>query len=362
MDGNVSQYQEVLKSVKHPQSGEVFDLSGRLNNVYLDGGNLVVEYDREGISPQQKWTIQEAILDSLKDLIKADKVVIKTKSKNSSDVANSRPAGPANLQVGHGQAAPKKRIPNVKKVIAVSSCKGGVGKSTVTVNLALALRKLGHTVGILDADIYGPSIPMLLGKREAQPSATEAKKIIPLENHSLKFMSFGFFIPEGDPVIWRGPMLNGVLNQFLFDVDWGELDFLLIDMPPGTGDVQLSLVQNTEVDGAIVVSTPQDVAVLDSKKGLNMFKKMNVPVLGMVENMSYFAPSDSDKKYHIFGEGGVLKACEELEIPFLGGIPIEMEMREGSDTGNPYMLNSEHENLTGWKAYMDLSQKLDKIL
>ena len=188
------------------------------------------------------------------------------------------------------------------------------------------------------------------------------KKIIPVESCGIKFMSFGFFIEEGEPVIWRGPMLGGVLNQFLFDVEWGELDYLIIDLPPGTGDMQLSMIQSLEVDGVAVVSTPQDVALLDAKKGLEMFNKMDTPVLGMIENMSYFVADESDKKYYIFGQGGVKKACEEIKTNFLGEIPLEVELRESSDKGTPYMDNPNYEGRSVWKGYMDLAKKIDDVL
>ena len=231
-------------------------------------------------------------------------------------------------------------------------------------NLALALKIQGKKVGLLDGDIYGPSVPILLGQRNIHPKAAskEGKKIEPINIHELKFISFGSFIPESDPVIWRGPMLGGVLNQFLFDVDWGELDYLVIDLPPGTGDIQLSLIQNVKIDGTVVVSTPQQVALLDTKKGLNMFKRMNIPVLGMIENMSYFVPEDDqNKKYFIFGKGGVEKVAHELDVPFLGGIPLATSIRETSDLGNPYMNHKEFDKDFVWKSYMEISQKLDKI-
>ena len=197
--------------------------------------------------------------------------------------------------------------------------KGEWEKSTVAVNLALALTHLGRKVGVLDADIYGPSLPTLLNQSSAQPKSTEDKKIQPIEVYGLEFISFGLFIPESDPVIWRGPMLGGVLNQFLFDVKWSQLDYLILDLPPGTGDVQLSLVQNVEIDGAVIVSTPQKVALLDTKKGLNMFKKVNIPILGMIENMSYFVPEDDrKKKIFYFRQRWSKKVCCRVGGSFFG--------------------------------------------
>ncbi len=232
----------------------------------------------------------------------------------------------------------------------------------MTVNLGLTLRNLGFKVGFLDADIYGPSLPMLLNHRQSKPSANDQKKILPLDAFQTKFISFGLFINESDPVIWRGPMLGGVLNQFLFDVDWGDLDYLIIDLPPGTGDMQLSMIQATDIDGVIVVSTPQDVALLDSKKGLKMFHQVKVPVIGMIENMSYFSPEDipGNKKYYIFGEGVVKKSSEELNTKFLGEIPLEISVREGSDTGAPYMNNPANEGRPVYNGYLAIAQNINE--
>jgi ATP-binding protein involved in chromosome partitioning len=219
---------------------------------------------------------------------------------------------------------------------------------------------MGKKVGIIDADIYGPSIPMLLGKREQKPVASADKKIIPVESNGLKFLSFGLFIDEKDPVIWRGPMLGGVLNQFLFDADWTGIDYLLIDLPPGTGDIQLSMVQNCHVDGAIIISTPQDVALLDATKGLEMFRKLNLPIVGMVENMSSFVCSNCQHEHHIFGDGGVEKASKKLGVNFLGSIPLELELRTSADEGMPYMLNPSYEGRSVSRAFNSVSQKVDQ--
>jgi ATP-binding protein involved in chromosome partitioning len=230
-----------------------------------------------------------------------------------------------------------KLLPNVKHTIAVASGKGGVGKSTVSVNLALALSKLGYKVGLLDADIYGPSIPLMMGI-ESKPQIYQhegTNKMVPLENFGLKLMSIGFLIDEDNPVIWRGPMASGALKQFMSDVEWGELDYLIYDLPPGTGDIQLTLVQTIPLSGAIIVTTPQKVSLIDAKKGLRMFEKVNVPVFGIVENMSYFIAPDTGNRYDIFGSGGGQNLAEQLNTVFLGGIPIDPRIREGGDTGNP---------------------------
>ena len=228
-------------------------------------------------------------------------------------------------------------LPNVRNTIAVASGKGGVGKSTVAVNLAVALAKEGAKVGLLDADIYGPSIPLMLGINE-RPGMIETPtgtKMLPLENFGIKIMSIGFLVDNDAPVIWRGPMASGAVKQFMSDVEWGDLDYLLFDMPPGTGDIQLTLCQTIPLTGAIIVTTPQEVSLADARKALYMFNKVNVPVLGVVENMSYFIAPDTGTKYDIFGTGGGEKLSRETGTEFLGGIPIDPRIRIGGDSGTP---------------------------
>jgi ATP-binding protein involved in chromosome partitioning len=350
--------QEILNTIINPNTGKTLLEEARIVEIKADQNELVFKYKRDGISVEQKQQLADQVRSLVASFYKAEQVSILT----TSEIADTPKS--AQLAVGHGPGpAPKKRVPNVKKVLAVSSCKGGVGKSTVAVNLAFALKNLGKKVGILDADIYGPSVPMLLNQRGAKPIANMDKKILPINAYGIPFMSFGLFVDEKEPVIWRGPMLGGVLNQFLFDVEWGELDYLILDLPPGTGDMQLSMVQATDVDGAIVISTPQDVALLDSMKGLKMFHQVKVPVLGMVENMSYFVPEDdTSKKYFIFGQGGVKKAAAELETTLLAEIPMEIALREGSDTGHPYMNDTKFEGRPVWNAYMELAKNLDRSL
>ena len=227
-------------------------------------------------------------------------------------------------------------IPGVKNVVAVSSGKGGVGKSTVAVNLACALRQTGARVGILDADVYGPNVPMMLGV-SGQPAVVD-KKIVPFERHGLQVMSMALLVADDQPVIWRGPMLHSAVRQFLFDVAWHDLDYLVVDLPPGTGDAQLSLSQQAHLMGAVIVTTPQDVSVLDVKKAIRMFQTVNVPVLGVVENMSWFTPPGSSERYHLFGQGGGQKIEREFGVPLLGQVPIEMAVREGGDSGKPITL------------------------
>ncbi|PYM60252.1 MAG: ATP-binding protein [Candidatus Rokuibacteriota bacterium] len=224
-------------------------------------------------------------------------------------------------------------IPEVKHTVAVSSGKGGVGKSTVAVNLALALKQRGHEVGLVDVDIYGPDVPLMMGAR-GRPGMFE-NRIIPVEAHGIKIMSIGLLVAEREALVWRGPMIHSAVQQFLRDVLWGPLDYLVFDMPPGTGDAQLSLSQVIPLGGVVMVTTPQDVALLDVRKALAMFRKLNVPILGIVENMSYFVAPDTGARYAIFGEGGGEKVAGEFDVPLLARIPLEMDTRKGGDEGVP---------------------------
>ena len=227
-------------------------------------------------------------------------------------------------------------IPGVKHVIAVSSGKGGVGKSTVTVNLSAALALTGARVGLMDADIYGPNIPTMMGVTQAPEK--DQNKILPAEGHGVKVMSMGFFVPEETPVVWRGPMVHSAIQQFFRDVVWGELDYLLIDLPPGTGDVQLTLAQLVPLTGAITVTTPQEIALQDVRKGIVMFQKVNVPILGVIENMSFYICGHCGERSEIFSYGGGEKAAEKFGVPFLGRIPLDPEIRRGGDEGNPIVV------------------------
>ncbi|MDP2124371.1 MAG: iron-sulfur cluster carrier protein ApbC [Parvibaculum sp.] len=226
------------------------------------------------------------------------------------------------------------RIPGVTAIIAVASGKGGVGKSTVAINLALALSKLGRRVGLLDADIYGPSIPRMMGIK-GKPETRDGKKLLPMENYGIKTMSIGYLVDEDTPMIWRGPMVQSALTQMMMDVEWGELDVLVVDMPPGTGDAQLTMAQRVPLTGAVVVSTPQEIALIDARKGYAMFEKTHVPVFGIVENMAYFISPGSGEKSYIFGEGGARRMAEKLGCDFLGEVPLHMTIRETSDSGRP---------------------------
>ncbi len=234
---------------------------------------------------------------------------------------------------------PKLPIPGVRNLIAVGSGKGGVGKTTVSVNLALALSKLGHKTGLLDADVYGPNVPLMMGIREAPRAAGD--RIKPLEQHGIQLMSMGFLNPGDKPLIWRGPMLNSVIQQFLRGVDWADLEYLVIDLPPGTGDVQLTLIQTAPVTGAIIVTTPSEVSLEDARKAVLMFQQVRVNVIGIVENMSYMIVSGTSQKIDVFGEGGGKRTAQAMDVPFLGELPLDPQIRIGGDTGKPIMLSDD---------------------
>ncbi len=251
-------------------------------------------------------------------------------------------------------------LPGVKNTIAVASGKGGVGKSTIAVNLAVALAQNGAKVGIIDADIYGPSIPLMLGinKKPQIFQTRDTRKMIPLVNFGIKIISIGFLIDDNSPVIWRGPMASGAVKQFMTDVDWEELDYLVFDMPPGTGDIQLTLVQTIPLTGAVIVTTPQEVSLIDARKAVKMFGRVNVPVLGIVENMSYFIAPDTGKKYDIFGSGGGSALAEEAEVPFLGGIPIDPRIRIGGDKGVPIVFDMPGSEQA--ESILEIARKLEE--
>ncbi len=246
-------------------------------------------------------------------------------------------------------------VPGIAHVVAVASGKGGVGKSTVAANLALALTALGHRVGLMDADVYGPSIPLMLGLHD-RPQSTEDKRIIPLEKFGLKVISLGLFIDDRTPVIWRGPMINKLLTQFLREVQWGELDYLVLDLPPGTGDAQLTITQQVPLTGGVIVTTPQDVALEDVKRGVTMFQQVNAPVLGVIENMSYHICTGCGHRAELFGHGGGEAMARQFSIPFLGEIPLVREIREAGDTGVPLVVaQPEHPQS---QAFRTIAQRL----
>ena len=244
--------------------------------------------------------------------------------------ARARMTADVRVRGGFGRQA----IPGIRNIVAVGAGKGGVGKSTTAVNLALALTQKGARVGLMDADVYGPNIPQMLGI-EAPPEVSEDKKMVPPEAYGIKVISMGMLVPPDQPVIWRGPMLHGAVQQFMREVQWGELDYLIVDLPPGTGDVSLTMSQSVPVAGAVVVTTPQGVSISDVRKAVAMFRQLNIPVLGVVENMSFFVCGHCNERTDIFGNGGGQRMAEDLKIPFLGGVPIDTRVRSGGDEGNP---------------------------
>lgn len=267
-------------------------------------------------------------------------------------------------QAGHGQVAERQAIPGVKQVIAVSSGKGGVGKSTVAVNLACAFARQGLRVGLLDADIYGPNAPTMLGVADRTPEVSgsgDNQSMQPIETCGVAMVSMGLLIEENQPVIWRGPMLNGIIRQFLYQVNWGERDVLVVDLPPGTGDAQLSLAQAVPMAGVVIVTTPQQVALQDARRGLAMFRQMGIPVLGVVENMSAFIPPDQpDKRYALFGTGGGQTLAEAFEVPLLAEIPMEMPVQSGGDQGRP-ITQAQPDSISA-RQFIELADRLSPVV
>src|SRR3954469_20908506 len=318
---------DALKGVKFPGLSRDIVSFGFVHDVSVEGGSVsfTVRFQTEN---------QNAAAQISRDAEAAVKKVPGVENvRMTVDVGSRQAAGP------QGGPAPEQILSGVKYKIAVASGKGGVGKSTVSTNLALALRALGYTVGMLDADIYGPSQQMMLGIH-GRPQIDESdEKILPMENHGVKTMSLGLITDPDTPVIWRGPMVMKALDQFLSDVKWGQLDFMIIDLPPGTGDAQLTLTQKVPLSGAVVVTTPQDVALIDARKGLAMFLKVNVPLLGIVENMSYFICNHCGEREEIFGHGGGKKTAEMLGVPFLGEVPIDPRVVVGGDNGMPIVVS-----------------------
>ena len=328
---------EALRSVKDPDGGKDVVALGLVQELRVGPDEVSFTLAFAGQSPQSKVALHSGASRAVSGLPGVGKVSVKMGSGG----AAARPAPHAHGH-GHGpgpeaaQGRSAEFIPEVKHTIAVSSGKGGVGKSTVAVNLALALRQGGAVAGLVDVDVYGPDVPLMMGTR-GRPGMFD-NKIIPVEAHGVKVMSIGLLVDEREALVWRGPMIHSAVQQFLRDVAWGPLDYLVFDMPPGTGDAQLSLSQVIPLTGVVMVTTPQDVALLDVRKGLAMFRKLNVPILGIVENMSYFVAPDTGTRYPIFGEGGGAKVAEEFGVPLLGQIPLEMETRRGGDTGMPVMV------------------------
>lgn len=324
---------EALKTITAPGEGENMVDSGAVTNVVTFGDEVIVDVTIKNPSLQAKKKTEVEILQTIhKEVYEKAKIKVNVKVE-----APSKPV------VNEIKGKP---IPGIQNIVAVASGKGGVGKSTVTANLAVTLAKMGFKVGVLDADIYGPSIPIMFDVANERPLSVNVdgkSKMKPIENYGVKVLSIGFFTKPDQAVIWRGPMASKALNQMIFDAAWGELDFLLLDLPPGTGDIHLSLMQAMPITGSVVVSTPQNVALADAKKGVAMFQQdtINVPVLGIIENMAYFTPAElPENKYYIFGQEGAKNLAEDLEVPFLGEVPLVQSIREAGDIGRPAALQT----------------------
>ncbi len=342
-----------LQNVRDPQSGLNLVESRMIKDVKVADSTVTFSV----LFKDEKFPFKDAVLKSAETAVKAvagvESVQVSSGVNDPLKVLQSAP--PQGPQSAAGPPpAPQKVLPNAKHTIAVASGKGGVGKTTVSVNLAVSLAKSGAKVGLLDADIYGPNIPIMMGLD--QKLTTRNNRIAPLRRHDVDMVSVGF-ISQGDAaIIWRGPLVGRMIQQFLSDVDWGELDYLIIDMPPGTGDAQLTLTQTMALTGAVIVSTPQAVALADAKKGINMFKKVEVPVLGVIENMSYFVAPDTGNHYDIFGQGGGKKMAGKMSIPFLGEIPLEQATREGGDSGTPIVISNPDSPVS--QAFQKITQTL----
>jgi len=320
---------DALHSIRDPDQGQDIVTLGLVKDLRIQDTEVSFTLAFAGQAPATKAALHSSASKAVSLLPGVGRVNVKMGS------AAARPQAPGGHAHAPGAHAPQaaELIPEVKHTIAVSSGKGGVGKSTVAVNLALALRQSGAQVGLVDVDVYGPDVPLMMGAK-GRPGMFD-NKIIPVEAHGIKIMSIGLLVAEREALVWRGPMIHSAVQQFLRDVNWGPLDYLVFDMPPGTGDAQLSLSQVVPLSGVVMVTTPQDVALLVVRKALGMFRKLNVPILGIVENMSYFIAPDTGRRYGIFGEGGGQRVAEEFGVPLLGQIPLEMETREGGDTGVP---------------------------
>ncbi|RTY91358.1 Mrp/NBP35 family ATP-binding protein [Flavobacterium sp. GT3R68] len=316
---------KALETISIAGEGKNMVESGAVTNVITFGDEVVVDLVLHTPAMHIKKRAEDDIKRTIHDLVSAEakiKVNIKVETAEKNEIKG-------------------KSIPGIKNIIAIASGKGGVGKSTVTANIAVTLAKMGFSVGVLDADVYGPSMPMMFDVESEKPISVEVdgkSKMKPIESYEVKMLSIGFFTAPSQAVIWRGPMASKALNQMIFDADWGELDFMLIDLPPGTGDIHLSIMQSLPITGAVVVSTPQAVALADAKKGVSMFLQdnINVPVLGIIENMAYFTPAElPENKYYIFGKEGARNLAEDLNVPFLGEVPIVQSIREAGDYGRP---------------------------
>lgn len=334
---------DALRNVIDPDLGRDLVSLNMIENIQIDGKNVSFTVNLTTPACPMKAEIERACVNAVTHLVDKDAVV---KPVMSSKVTGSRTEGQGDQNL----------LKDVKNIIAVASGKGGVGKSTVSVSLAVTLAKMGAKVGLVDTDIYGPSIPTMFDIHD-RPNINTRRKLVPLEKYGVKLLSMGFLVKQDEAVVWRGPMVSSAVKQFLSETEWGELDYLLLDLPPGTGDIQLTIVQSVPLTAAIIVSTPQTVALDDARKGVAMFGKVKVPVLGIVENMAYFSPPDMpDRKYHIFGKDGAKNLAEKMGVPFLGEIPIEQQLREGGDSGKPLVVSDA--TTSSSKAFTELSMRV----
>lgn len=339
-----------LAQVKYPGFSRDIVAFGLVKEIKLDGADVEVTISmqtKDAKVPEQIFKDAQEVLNQIEGI---------GETRVNIDVKNPDAGVQGGSDAGGGG---KSSIPGVKRVIAVGSGKGGVGKSTVSSNLAVALAKAGYKVGLCDCDLYGPSTGQMFGT-DQQPMANEKDEIIPIKAHGVKLMSMSFLVNDSSPVIVRGPLATRYTQQFLRQVEWGELDYLILDLPPGTGDIQLTIVQTLSLDGAVIVTTPQEVALIDARKAATMFAKVNVEILGVVENMSWFECAQGER-YHIFGDGGGVREAERLKVPLLGQVPIDVRTRECADAGKPVALLSEKESVTS-AAFKGIAEKLDGIV
>ncbi|MEM9681660.1 MAG: iron-sulfur cluster carrier protein ApbC [Pseudomonadota bacterium] len=344
-----------LKTIKDLDGAVDIVSQGMVSGVVVRNGNVGFSIEVTPELGSRMEPVRKAAEDAVHSLDGVISVTAVLTAHRSASESQARPQAQAGGPAAHGQQQSQQQAqqalaPGVRFIVAVASGKGGVGKSTTAVNLALALRAAGHTVGLLDADIYGPSQPRMMGI-SGRPNSPDGKSLDPMENYGIKVMSMGFLVDEETPMIWRGPMVMSALQQMLRDVTWGDLDVMIVDMPPGTGDAQLTMAQQVPLAGAVIVSTPQDIALLDARKGLNMFRKVDVPVLGIIENMSYFLCPNCGHQADIFGHGGARTEAERLGVDFLGEIPLHLDIRETSDGGHPIVVsNPESDHSAAYRA------------
>jgi ATP-binding protein involved in chromosome partitioning len=339
------QVKTALKAVKYPGFTRDIVSFGLVKSIEIDNGGVKVQLALATNDPNVPAAIKND----------AERALLGIEGVRTAKVLIDIQAPPG----GAGAGMATTRIPGVRHVIAVASGKGGVGKSTVAANLAVALEQTGARVGLCDCDIYGPSISLMFGTRE-RPTATEENKIVPIEQYGLRLMSMGFLLDDTSPAILRGPMVTRYTQQFLRQVEWGELDYLVLDLPPGTGDIQLTIVQTVALSGAVIVTTPQEVALIDARKAATMFEKVNVSVLGLIENMSYFASPSDGKRYDIFGSGGGEREARRLRVPLLGQIPIDIATREAGDRGMPIVSEDRQSPVTA--EFVRIAEVLRKTL